>query len=257
MRPSQNRDVRLCGVTALTFIASVAATVAWCKSMAAMPGMDMPGGWTMTMTWMRVPGQTWLEAGGTFLAMWTIMMVAMMLPVFTPELLRLRREAHRGRAMPAIGFAAGYFGVWASVGLLLFPVGVGFNALAMRSEMLSKVTPLLVGLVVMIAGALQFTSWKTRALVCCRHEEGGCCSKQTMPRNGLRAGARLGLKCANCCAPLTAVLLVIGVMDLVAMMLIAIAISAERLTRSVNMARAVGAGMLISGVVLVGRAILI
>jgi len=46
-------------------------------------------------------------------------------------------------------------------------------------------------------------------------------------------------------------------MDLVAMMLIAIAISAERLTRSVNMARAVGAGMLISGVVLVGRAILI
>ena len=257
MRPSQNRDVRLCGVTALTFIASVAATVAWCKSMAAMPGMDMPGGWTMTMTWMRLPGQTWLEAGGTFLAMWTVMMVAMMLPVFAPELHRFRRAARRSRAMPTIGFAAGYFGVWAAVGLVLFPVGVGFNALAMRSEMLSEATPLLGGLVVMIAGALQFTSWKTRRLVRCRHEEDCCGSQRVMPRDALRAGAQLGLKCAYCCASLTAVLLVIGVMDLLVMALVTIAISAERLTSSVNVARVVGAGMLTSGAFLVSRAILV
>jgi predicted metal-binding membrane protein len=257
LKASQESDIRLYGMAALAFIASTAVTVVWCRSMPAMPGMEMPGGWTMTMAWARKPGQTWLEAGGTFLAMWTVMMVAMMLPVFAPALRRLRREARRSRAMPAIGFAAGYFGVWASVGLLLFPVGVGFNALAMRSEMLSEVTPLLGGLVVMVAGALQFTSRKARALVRCRHEEGCCGLQRGMPSDALRAGARLGLKCAYCCAPLTAILLVTGLMDLLAMALVTIAISAERLTRSVSVARVVGAGMLISGIVLIGRAILI
>jgi predicted metal-binding membrane protein len=134
---------------------------------------------------------------------------------------------------------------------------VGFNALAMRSEMLSEVTPLLGGLVVMIAGALQFASWKTRALVRCRHAEDCCGSQRMMPRDALRAGAQLGLKCAYCCASLTAVLLVIGVMDLLAMALVTIAISAERLTSSANVARVVGAGLLTSGVFLVGRAILV
>jgi predicted metal-binding membrane protein len=254
---SQKDDLRLYGLAALAFIGSAATTVVWCKSMSAMPGMEMPGGWTMTMAWMRMPGQTWLEAGGTFLAMWTVMMVAMMLPVFAPELHRFRHASRRSRPMPAIGFAAGYFGVWAAVGLVLFPAGVGFNALAMRSERLSEVTPLLGGLVVMIAGALQFTSWKTRALVRCRHEEDCCGSQRVMPRDALRTGARLGLKCAYCCAALTAILLVTGVMDLLAMALVTIAISAERLTRSVNVARVVGAGMLTSGIFLVGRAILI
>jgi predicted metal-binding membrane protein len=238
----------------LAFIASVAMTLVWCKSMATMPGMTMPGGWTMSMAWMRAPGQEWMEAGGKFLAMWTGMMVAMMLPVFTPELSRFWRGGHR-RAMQAVGVAAGYFGVWASVGLVLFPVGVGFNALAMRSEILSQATPLLGGLVVTIAGALQFTSWKTRALVCCRLEEDCAGSEWMNPLDGLRAGARLGLNCAYCCAGLTAVLLVTGLMDLVAMTLVTIAISAERLTSALLVARVVGAGMLIFGVVRVGRAL--
>ena len=89
-----------------------------------------------------------------------MMMVAMM-PVFAPEL-GTRRAARRSGAMSTIGSVASYFGVWAAVGLVLFPVGVGFNALAMRSELLSEVTPVLRGLVLMIAGALQFTTWKTR-----------------------------------------------------------------------------------------------
>lgn len=255
MRASQTSDLRLYGVAALAFIASTALTVGWCKSMSAMPGMEMPGGWIMTMTWMRSPGQTWLEAGGTFLAMWTVMMVAMMLPVFAPALQRFRRESRCNRAMPAIGFAVGYFGVWASAGLVLFPVGVGFNALAMRSVILAQVTPLLGGLVAIIAGALQFAAWKTRALARCRYAEGCSRAQPRMHRGALRAGARLGLRCAYCCAPLTAILLVIGVMALPAMALVTMAISAERHTRSVNGARVVGAGMLISGVVLVGRAI--
>lgn len=32
------------------------------------------------MTWMQMPGQTWLGAAASFLGMWIMMMVAMMLP---------------------------------------------------------------------------------------------------------------------------------------------------------------------------------
>jgi hypothetical protein len=43
------------GVSALLFAGSAALTTLWCASMAAMGGMSMPGGWTMSMAWMRMP----------------------------------------------------------------------------------------------------------------------------------------------------------------------------------------------------------
>jgi hypothetical protein len=48
------------GVSALLFAASVAVTIVWCASMSAMGAMPMPGGWTMSMAWMRTPGQQWI-----------------------------------------------------------------------------------------------------------------------------------------------------------------------------------------------------
>jgi predicted metal-binding membrane protein len=104
------------GVSALLFAASTAVTIVWCASMSAMSGMPMPGGWTMSMAWMRMPGQTWLGAAATFLGMWIVMMVAMMLPVLVPMLARYREavgragEAHLGRLTMLV--AVGYFFVW-------------------------------------------------------------------------------------------------------------------------------------------------
>ena len=46
------------GLSALLFAASAVLTVLWCRSMSAMGDMPMPGGWAMSMTWMRMPGQT-------------------------------------------------------------------------------------------------------------------------------------------------------------------------------------------------------
>ena len=46
------------GTSALLFAASAALTTVWCGSMSTMGGMPMPGGWTMSMTWMRMPGET-------------------------------------------------------------------------------------------------------------------------------------------------------------------------------------------------------
>jgi predicted metal-binding membrane protein len=52
-----------------------------------MGEMSMPGGWTMSMAWTLMPGQTWPGAAASFLGMWTVMMVAMMLPSLVPMLL--------------------------------------------------------------------------------------------------------------------------------------------------------------------------
>jgi len=42
------------GISALLFAASAAVTIVWCASMSAMGEMPMPGGWTMSMAWMRI-----------------------------------------------------------------------------------------------------------------------------------------------------------------------------------------------------------
>src|SRR5260370_15139397 len=57
------------GVSALLFAASAAVTIVWCASMSAMGEMPMPGGWTMSVAGMRMPGQTWPGAAGSFLGL--------------------------------------------------------------------------------------------------------------------------------------------------------------------------------------------
>src|SRR5262245_59638598 len=104
------------GVSALVFVASSVVTIVWGASMSAMDGMPMPGGWTMSMAWMRMPDQSWLEAAASFLGMWVVMMVAMMMPSLIPMLSRYRRAVGRaggprlGRLTALVG--VGYFAVW-------------------------------------------------------------------------------------------------------------------------------------------------
>src|SRR4030095_2307769 len=86
------------GVSGLLFAGSTTLTIVWCASMSAM-GMPMPGGWTMSMAWMRMPSQTWPTAAALFLGMWVVMMMAMMLPSLVPMLLRYRQAvAGTGKA---------------------------------------------------------------------------------------------------------------------------------------------------------------
>ena len=84
-RPS---EAAFAGVSALLFAGSTTLTIVWCTSMSAMGGMPMPGGWTMSMAWMRMPGQTWPGAAASFLGMWVVMMMAMMLPSLVAMLRR-------------------------------------------------------------------------------------------------------------------------------------------------------------------------
>ena len=124
------------GVSALLFAASVAVTIAWCGSMSAMGEMPMPGGWSMSMAWMRMPEQTWLGAAASFLGMWIVMMVAMMMPCLIPTLWRYRQAvASQGEthlSWLTLLVAGGYFFVWTLFGIVIFPVGVGLAELEMQ-----------------------------------------------------------------------------------------------------------------------------
>jgi predicted metal-binding membrane protein len=118
---------------------------------------------------------------------------------------------------------------------------------------LSRFVPLLGAATLVCAGILQISAWKERQLDCCR----------SPPRRrpgadaagAWRHGLRLGLRCFTCCAPLTAALLVTGVMDLVAMAAATAAISLERLApRGVRFARLSGFLLIGAGVALLSRA---
>ena len=220
------------GAAALLFAGSAAVTIAWCGSMAAVPGMEMPGGWTMSMAWMRMPGQGWAGASATFVGMWTVMMIAMMLPALMPSLLRYRESiaaASAARRAALTGrVATGYFLVWILFGAAVFPVGAALAQAAMRWPIFSGATPFFGGLVLTIAGMLQLSAWKSRQLACCA-QSSSCSRPEADATAAWREGARLGARCLRCCAPLTAVLLVLGTMDLATMALVTAAISGERL----------------------------
>jgi predicted metal-binding membrane protein len=247
------------GVSALLFAASAALAIFWCASMSAMPGMPMPGGWTMSMVWMPMPGQAETEAAASFLAMWVVMMMAMMLPSLVPMLWRYRQavgwrgESHLGRLTLLAGL--GYFLVWTSFGLALFPLGVMLAAFEMKMPALARAVPVAVALVVIIAGGFQFNQWKAHHLARCREEPG---RGRTLPADtgtAWRQGLQFGIHCGLSCANLTAILLVIGVMDPRAMALVTAAITAERLSPAgERVAQAIGAVVVGAGLILLARA---
>jgi predicted metal-binding membrane protein len=249
------------GVAALLFAASAAVTMAWCASMSAMGEMPMPGGWTMSMAWMRMPGQTWPGAAASFLGIWVVMMVAMKLPSLVPMLWRYRQaigstgETRPGRLTALVG--VGYFFVWTGFGMAAFPLGVALAALEMRQPALARAVPIAAGVVVLGAGSLQLTAWKTRHLACYRQAAGRGRTRPADAGTAWRHGLRLGLHCSRSCAGLMAILLVIGVMDLRAMAVVAAAITVERLAPAgERVARAIGALAIAAGLFLIARAAL-
>jgi predicted metal-binding membrane protein len=204
------------------------------------------------MAWMRMPGQTWPGVAASFLGMWVVMMVAMMLPSLVPILWRYR-QAGLGRLTALVGM--GYFSAWTVFGMAVFPVGVALAAVAMQQPVLARAVPMAVGVVVLMAGALQLTAWKARHLAYCRQAPG--CGR-TLPADAgtaWRHGLRLGLHSCSSCVGLMAILLGLGVMDLRAMAVVAVAITAERLAPAgERVARATGALALGAGCFLIARA---
>lgn len=249
----------LLGLSALLFSACAAVTVVWSASMSAMSGMPMPGGWTMSMAWMRMCGQTWAGVAASFLGMWVAMMVAMMLPSLVPMLWRYRQAVggtggmRLGRLTALVG--VGYFVVWTAFGMAAFALGAALAALEMQQPALARAVPMVAGIVVLIAGALQFTAWKAHRLACCREAPGHGRGLPAHAGTAWRHGLRLGLYCNYSCAGLTAILLAVGVMDLRVMAAVTTAITVERLAPAgARAARAIGAVAVGAGWFLIARA---
>jgi predicted metal-binding membrane protein len=227
--------------------------------MSAIGEMPMPGGWTMSMAWTRMPGQTWPGAAASFLGMWVVMMGAMMLPSLVPVLWRYRQavgrpgETRLGRLTVLVG--VGYFFVWTVFGMAAYSLGVALATVALQQPALARAVPIAVGVVVLMAGSLQLTAWKARHLACCREAPGRGRTLAADAGTAWRHGLRLGLHCSQCCVGLIAILLGLGVMDLRAMAVVAAAIAVERLAPAgERVARATGAVVVGAGLFLIARA---
>jgi predicted metal-binding membrane protein len=249
------------GILAVLFAASTALTITWCGTMSTMHGMPMPGGWNMSMMWMRMPGQSWAGSAAAFLGMWLAMMIAMMLLVLAPVLWRHARAisalnpARVGAPIALAGTA--YFAVWTLFGAVVFLAGTVLAALEMQLPLLARAVPIASGAIVLIAGGAQFSAWKMHHLACCRTMPVCCEHMRADARAAWRHGLRLGVHCVHCCCGLTAVLLVSGVMDLRAMAFVSAAIAVERLAPvGAHAAKVVGVIVMAAGMLQVVRATL-
>jgi predicted metal-binding membrane protein len=210
------------------------------------------------MTGMTMPQDTWSGAAAGFLGMWMAMMVPMMLPSLVPMLSRYRRSVSGADGVHLNGLTAlvgvGYFVIWAVLGAAAYAAGAGLMAVEMRWGDAARWLPVAAGVVLLVAGGVQFTSWKARQLALCREgpERG-----RPLPPYALGAcqyGLRLGVRCSLSCGSLMLALLVIGMMDPFAMGAVTLAISAERLAPApLRVARAAGAAIVVVGVLMIAR----
>jgi len=244
------------GICALLFAASVAATLAQSLSMSAMGELPMPGGWSMSMLWMPTCGRTWVRVAASFAGMWIVMMAAMMLPSLVQMLARYRdavgsQVRARQLALLTLRVAAGYWAVWLACGVAVFALGAALATLELRSQTLARTVPFAAGLVVLLGGVHQFSASKARHLACCRATPRVAADAATAWRHGVR----IGIHCGGCCAGLTAMLLVVGMMDLRMMAAVTAAITAERLSPDgARIARMAGAVAIGGGLLLIARA---
>jgi predicted metal-binding membrane protein len=198
--------------------------------MSEMGAMPMHGGSAMSLEWTGMSGLPWPGAIG----MWTVMMMAMMLPSLAPTLWRHHRAVDRmgvsrpGRQTVLVG--VGYFAVWSAIGMAVFSLDSALGAAGMPLLTLARPAPFTVGVVVLAAGAMQLTAWKAHQLTRCREASAPGSLMPSDAAAAWRHGLRLGVHCSLSCAGLMATVLAVGVMDLRAMAVVTAAITAERLT---------------------------
>jgi predicted metal-binding membrane protein len=186
-------------------------------------------------------GTSETSALGSFLGMWIVMMAVMMLPSSILMLWRYRQSANAGATRLGL-VAVGYFFVWTLIGVAVFPIGFAMH----------RLSPIAVGVVVLVGGVYQITPLKAHHLACCGR------AMSSGSRSAWRHGLRLGLHCARCCGNLMAVLLVTGVMDVRAMAVVGLAIAAERFGASGQLvAKGVGVVVVAAALSLIGRALVL
>jgi predicted metal-binding membrane protein len=213
--------------------------------MGSMPGMgempmsEMPG---MSLSW---SAGTWT----LLLAMWWVMMVAMMTPSAAATILlygRVQRSATPGAdggVAPTAVFAAGYLLVWGAFSLLAVAAQFALDrAGVFDTDLMRSQHRMLDAGLLLVAGLYQLSPLKHACLSRCR-APAAFLSRHWRPgvTGALRLGALHGAWCVGCCWLLMALLFVFGVMNMAWVATLAVLVMAEKLLpRGEWVGRAVG-----------------
>ena len=247
------RHDRLVAALALGILVAAAWLVLLRMRAAMMPGM-MPG--------MAMPAaHPWaLPDVALLFLMWVVMMAAMMLPSAAPMILLFssvnRRRGERASPMvPTSLFVAGYLLVWAGFSAAAALAQTALHEAALLSPAMATTTPLLGGLLLILAGVYQWMPLKQACLGTCRSPLGFLSSEWREGRRGaLVMGLRHGLFCLGCCWALMVLLFVAGVMNLAWIAALAGLVLVEKIVPGGGwIGRAGGVALVAAGVWMIAR----
>jgi predicted metal-binding membrane protein len=198
------------------------------EGLQGLPGMAMGG----------IAADSWsLGDAAAFLAVWTVMMGAMMLPAAAPMIFMFAAAQSRRAgqvAIPTWIFVAGYLLVWAMTGVAVYVlVQIGSDlATGLDAPQRSKWAPLALGATLAAAGLYQLTPLRHICVSHCRSPLGFIAQHWRDGRIGaLNMGLRHGLYCLGCCWALFSVLVAAGVMSIAWMLLLTLIVFVEKLSR--------------------------
>jgi predicted metal-binding membrane protein len=243
----------------------VITILAWVYIAVLARDMDMGGmpmtGYRMAATGLRMAmapaSRPWTPAefAGTFV-MWTVMMVGMMTPSVAPLLLlharTARQASERGRPFATTGwFAGGYLTAWAVFSLAATAAQFALERAALLTAYMATENGWLTGVILIAAGAYQWSHAKDVCLTHCRspiaflQHHGGY---RADARGAWMLGVRHGLYCVGCCWVLMLVLFAGGVMSLAWIAGLSALVLVEKLLAGGRLlARAAGVAMAVAG----------
>jgi predicted metal-binding membrane protein len=168
--------------------------------------------------------------------MWTVMMIAMMLPSAAPMILVFTALDRKARATGGVAhvhtglFVLGYLAVWSAFSVGAALAQWGLQAAALLSEDAMSALPVAGGVVLLAAGVYQLTPLKYACLARCRTPFGFLVAEWRAGAVGaLVMGLRHGVFCLGCCWLLMGLLFVGGVMNLAWVAAIAVLVLAEKI----------------------------
>jgi predicted metal-binding membrane protein len=191
------------------------------------------GAWIGTVALARgMAGMTGTMGLGlaVFVAVWTLMMAAMMLPSVAPTASLYAKTVRSNRTVRIAALVTGYLAVWAVVGVPAF--GLAWLANWMTGKHPGAAHVLAV-VVFAACGVYQLTRLKDRCLAHCRSPLALLMhygSYRGRLRD-LRAGAHHGAYCLGCCWGLMVILIAVGVMNIGAMIGLAAVVLVEKTWR--------------------------
>jgi predicted metal-binding membrane protein len=244
-------------IVVLSAITGVTA-LAWAYVLWLAAQMDMSGH-GMAMPEMMAPSLARWSVGDVLLiwAMWSVMMVGMMLPSVAPMVLIYagvaRHALGQGRPFASTGwFAAGYLLSWTGFSVVATAAQWALEQAALLSPITMATGETLGGIVLIIAGLYQWTPLKDTCLSQCQaplifiQRHGGF---RRTPRDALWLGAQHGSYCIGCCWALMGLLFVVGIMNVLWIAAIAIFVLLEKIVPAGRyISRIAGTAMIATGV---------